>query len=70
MADNKYSQEIAEMEISDSIAEVGMMADEDWAEYGEWLKNTEPTPCSMSDEELDSFRTVATPEEMYTFLFG
>ena len=69
MADN-YSQEMAEMEISDSIAEVGEIGMEDWAEYGKWLKETEPTPCSMSDEELDSFRTVATPEEMYTFLFG
>ena len=70
MADNKYSQEIAEMEISDSIAEVGMMADEDWAEYGEWLKSTEPTPCSMSDAELENLRTAGTPEEMYNFLFG
>ena len=69
MADN-YSQEMAEMEISDSIAEVGMMEDVDWAEYGEWLRESEPIPCSMSDEELDSFRTVATFEEMNSFLFG
>ena len=69
MADN-YSQEMAEMEISDSIAEVGMMEDVDWAEYGRWLNETEPNPCSMSDEELESFRTVATPEEMNSFLFG
>jgi len=70
MADNKYSQEMAEMEISDSIAEVGEIGEQDWAEYGEWLRESEPTPCSMSDEELDSFRTVATFEEMNSFLFG
>jgi len=70
MADNKYSQEMAEMEISDSIAEVGMMADEDWAEYGKWLTETEPNPCTMSDEELESFRTVASFEEMNSLLFG
>jgi len=69
MADN-YSQEMAEMEISDSIAEVGMMEDVDWAEYGEWLRESEPSPCTMSDEELESFRTVATFEEMNSFLFG
>jgi len=69
MADN-YSQEIAEMELSDSIAEVGMMVDEDWAEYGRWLRETEPNPCTMSDAELESFRTVATPDEMHSILFG
>ena len=68
--DSKYSNEIVEMEISDSIAEKGELWTEDWAEYGKWLMETEPKPCSMSDAELDSFRTVATPEEMNTFLFG
>ena len=67
---NNYSQEIAQMEISDSIAEIGMEGLAVWAEFEDWLKESEPNPCSMSDEELESFRTVATPEEMNSFLFG